>query len=70
MVQGNQSGMWKISFCTSIEVFLGFVLKRVIIEKWGGNSDEKDSDSVSKQSYEHIYLWVIERDNCLCGATQ
>ena len=52
------------SFCTSIETFLECVSKRVIKEKRGGNTDKKDADSKSKKSYEHIYLWAIECDNC------
>ena len=44
------------SFCTSIETFLEYVSKRVIKEIRGGNTDEKDADSVSKKLFEHISL--------------
>ena len=52
------------TFCTSIETFLECVSKRVIKEKRGGNTDEKDADSVSKKLYEHICKWALECNNC------
>ena len=56
----RQSKRHVSTFCTSTKIFLRCVSKRVIKEKRGGNTDKKNSDSVSEKLYEHIFLWAIE----------
>ena len=53
-----------MEFCSRIDTFLSCVTKQVISEKRDGNTDETDSDSISRNLYEAICFWAIGTINC------